>query len=155
MLSLFVRRPGGFSQCLQAFNSNVAPSAYAGGAPYVPLAKNATEQYVIFDGIAPAAGTLKFTVYYTPSASNGGDVVFEADYVKTSLGGDPSGSITTQSSFTFTPGTGAVLKSVTHATLQFTVAKGDHVLLKITRKNSGSDTHTGSMNVMGVEAELV
>ncbi len=155
MLSLFVRRHGGFAQSLQALNGNVAPSAYAGGAPYVPLAKNATEQYITFDLIAPQAGTVKFTVIYAPSASNGGDMVFEADYVKTTAGGDPSGAITTQSSFTFTPGTGATLKSVTHATLQFSVAAGDHLFVKLSRKNSGSDTHTGSANVLGIRAELV
>lgn len=62
MLSLFVRRHGGFAQFLQALNGNVAPSAYAGGAPYVPLEKNATEQYITFDFIVPQTGTIKIEI---------------------------------------------------------------------------------------------
>lgn len=155
MTPLFVRRHGGFAQALQAMNSNVAASAYAAGSPYTPLAKNATEQYVTFDLVAPQAGTIKLTLIYAPSVSNGGDMVFELDYKLTTAGGDPNAAITTQSSFTITPGTGATLKSATHSTMQIVVAAGDHLFLKLSRKNSGSDTHTGSANVLGIRAEMI
>ncbi len=155
METLFVRRHGGFAQTLQAMNSNVAASAYAAGSPYTPLAKNATEQYVTFDLVAPQSGTLVLTAIYAPSVSNGGDMVFELDYKLTTAAGDPNAAITTQSSFTFTPGTGATLKSKTDATMRIAVVAGDHIFLKLTRKNSGSDTHTGSANVLGIRAEIV
>lgn len=157
MNDLFIRAFGGVASSVQALASLVASSAYAAGNPYVPLAKNATEQYVAFDLIAPQAGTLKITLLYAPSASNGGDVVFELDYLKVSAAGDPNAAITTQSSFTFTPGTGATLKTVgqdTQATLGITVAAGDYVYLKLSRKNAGGDTHTGSMNVVGIKVSF-
>lgn len=145
---------GGGSQSVWYFGSNVAGSTYAtSGVPYTPLAKNATEQYVTWDAVAPASGNFDLTLIYAMSVANSGDVVLELDYARISDGSDPNGSLTTQSSFTFTPGSATTRKSVgpaTQSTLRITVAGGDHLMFKLTRKNSGSDTHTGTLNLEAV-----
>ncbi len=142
------------AQSVWYFGSNVAGSTYAtSGVPYTPLAKNATEQYVTWDVVAPQAGYIDLLLIYAMSVANSGDVVLELDYIKLSDGSDPNGSLSTQSSFTFTPGSATTRKSVgsdTQATLRIQVAAGDHVLLKLSRKNSGSDTHTGTFNIESV-----
>ena len=145
---------GGGSQTVWYFNSNIASSAYAAGTPYVPLAKNATEQYVTFDIVAPATGTLTLTILYAMSAANSGDVALELDYCKTAVGGDPNAAITSQASFTFTPGAVTTMLSKTHATLALAVTAADHLFLKLSRKNVAGDTHTGSMNILAIRAEV-
>ncbi len=147
-------QPGGGSQTVWYFGSNVAGSAYAtSGVPYTPLAKNATEQYVTWDVVAPSSGNLDITLIYAMSVANGGAVVLELDYLKLSDGSDPNGSLTSQSSFTFTPGSVTTRLSVgpsTQSTLRIAVSAGDHLFFKLSRKNSGSDTHTGNFNIEAV-----
>lgn len=145
---------GGGSQTVWYFNSNVVSSAYAAGTPYVPLAKNATEQYVTFDLVAPSTGTLTMTLIYAMSAALSGDVALELDYKKSAVGDDPNAAITTQPSFTFTPGAVSTVLNKTHATFAIAVTAGDHLFVKITRKNVAGDTHTGTVNVLGVRPEV-
>lgn len=153
MLSLYSRPQATGGETVWYFSSNVASTAYAAGTPYTPLAKNATEQYVTFDIVAAWTGTVKMTLIYAMSADNSGDVALECDYAKTTAAGDPNAALTTQASFTFTPGSGATLKSKSDATLQIAVTAGDHLFIKITRKNVAGDTHTGSLNLLGVRLE--
>lgn len=146
---------GATAQTIWYFNSNVASSAYASGQPYTPLAKNATEQYVTFDMVAPATGNVKLTLIYAMSVSSGDNVVLELDYLKRADGDDPNAALTTQSSYTLTPGTGTTRKSltsVTMTTLSITVTAGDLIFFKLSRKNDVNDTHTGTFNLLAVRA---
>lgn len=145
---------GGGSQSVWYFNSNIASSAYAAGTPYVPLAKNATEQYITFDLVAPQTGTLTLTLVYAMSAANSGDIALELDYKKSAVGDDPNAALTTQSSFTFTPGTVTTVLTKTHATMALSATAGDHFFFKLTRKNIAGDTHTGTVNVLGMRLEV-
>lgn len=149
---------GGAVQTVPVVDSNVDPTSYGtSGIGYTPLAKNATEQYITFEAVAPATGTLKLSLIYAMSASNGGDVVLAVDTLKVADTGDPNGALTAGSNRTFTPGTGTTRKTATVtqvAELNISVTAGDHVYAKVTRKNVAGDTHTGSMNVFGVRVEF-
>lgn len=151
---------GGIGSSLQMWhsvevvNSNVAATAYAtSGVPYTPLAKNATEQYVTTEMVAPETGTLCFRLVYAMSVSNGGDVAFSVSKAVTTAGADPDTALTVSSTVTFTPGAGALLKTLDYAdqsVLGMAVTAEDHVFVKIMRKNVAGDTHTGSLNLLGI-----
>lgn len=143
---------------VQVVGSNVSSSSYGtSGVVYTPLAKNATEQYVVFQVQAWKTGTLALTVKYAMSAANAGDVALECDYGKTTDAGDPNAALTTQASFTVTPGAQTTQKHIdntTDATLGIAVTAGDVLIVKLTRKNIAGDTHTGTFNLIDIRAAI-
>lgn len=135
----------------QLVNSNVASSAYANGSPYIPIAKNATQQYVQYDMLVQA-GLVDLYFTYAMSVANSGDLALQLDYLLSVDGNDPAAAITAQAGFIFTPGNDANRKTIgpsTDSTLRITVASAGRLLVRLTRENVAGDTHTGAMNIDG------
>lgn len=143
-----------FGQDVEYLSSLQANSVYASGLSYIPLAKNATEQYIQFQFLARRTGTLSIYVTYAMSAANTGDVVLRDERLAVGSGEDPNGALATGQTYTFTPGNDANLKEVTCATL-LSVSQGEIVTVKLTRRNVAGDTHTGTFNVIGVKAVVL
>ena len=140
------------------FESNVTSTTYAtSGIEYLPVAKNASpEHYFAFDGNATRDGNVVFDVIYAMSVSNGGDIALQVDYVIIREGDDPNETITVQSPMVFTPGTGTTRKTLVGdydsetISMSIAVLQGDYLKVYVTRKNVAGDTHTGTMNILGV-----
>lgn len=138
--------------------SNVAQTAYGtSGILYVPLAKNATEQYVEFQLTAWQTGNLNITLKYAMSSSHAGAVALSVASLAVGDGEDPNGALSEAASFTVTPGSDQNQHTVDpddSATMAVAVTAGDIVRVRIRRKNVGGDTHTGSMNVTDIRLEI-
>jgi len=140
-----------FGQDVEVVSSLQANSLYASGLSYIPIAKNAVEQYLQFQFRAKKSGTLTLYVLYAMSVANGGDVVFRAEQLAVAIGEDPNAALAVGETFTFTPGNDANLKEAALATL-FAVTQGEIVTIKLSRRDVAGDTHTGTFNYVGIQA---
>lgn len=116
------------------------------GLPYRSLAKATPEQYEVYEMIAGKTGVLSFDLKYAPSSDHAGNYALQVDYQRLADGGDPNQAWTTQSSFTFTPGSGTTAKTLlgsSQASMQISVVEGERIRIRVTRKNIEGDTHGG------------
>lgn len=142
--------PGQYAQQVEVVVSNVASSTYAtSSVRYIPIAKNATEQYIQVQFAASRTGIVQMVIYYAMSVTNGGNLALEFDQNSYGDGDDPDVALATGEDYIVTPGSGTTRKSVTLNSL-FTVTEGDDVVMKLRRENIAGDTHTGSMNIIDV-----
>lgn len=139
---------GAFAQQAEVIVSLVADSTYATSSRrYIPIAKNATEQYVQFQFRASKAGTVSVKLSYAMSVSEANAVVIKVSSSSVADAGNVDAALTAGASTTFTPGTGQTRKTFTLNTA-VVVAEGDSVIIRLTRSNVAGDTHTGTFNVL-------
>lgn len=146
--------PGALGDTVAVIGSNVSSSTFANGIAYTPIAKNATEQYVEFEFVANKAGTLKIGLNYSMSVSDAGDVVLGLESSNLAAGDDPTAALDDKGNTTVTPGTGTTVKNTDLTYGSYSIADGDYVYCKLSRKNVAGDTHTGDMRILGITVEI-
>lgn len=144
--------PGGYT--VWSADSAVTSSSYGNGLRYVPM-RDAQDDYIQFQLLAGATGTLSFLLRYAMSSASSNVVRLRVDSLTMAAGGNPSTALTTGTAFTVTPGSDTLAHDVTSsdsANLSFAVTAGDTVVVKISRLalSDAADTHAGDFRAIDV-----
>lgn len=127
---------------VEFFESDVGVSAHAtSGIRHLPVAAG---NYIAWQFVAGQTGTASLLGLYSMSESNGGTLVLNIEATPVADGEEPTATPTAQAQVSITPGTGTTRKTLTIEVAGLTA--GDLVRVKATR---GTDTHPGTMNLMG------
>jgi hypothetical protein len=131
------------------WTSAATPSAHGNGVSYLPLAPSVTTS-VQTQTRAVAAGRLRPGLRYRMAGAGGGNVVLRVDWHQWVDGGDSTAALTTG-----TPVTVAMAADVNSHTLDygtlpdldFLLAAGDGLFIKVSRIGGGSDNHASNMEI--------
>jgi hypothetical protein len=140
------------SEQIWVVESSQSSSAYPNGLSYVPFITGSGD-YADFQFSSARAGSIGINFDYAMSVANGGDIELRLDFLRLSAGISPTGSLSTQTAFTITPGNDADIHVLSHSmdyTLRLTSSYGDYFLCKLTRTTGVNDTHTGDMRLLSV-----
>lgn len=115
------------------------------GVVYWPIADG---NYLRWQHTAGKSGDVTFSVAYSMSVDNGGDLEFDVEAGVFADGDDPNGALSAEAGVSVTPGSGTDKKTL--SVVVSGVTQGDTVVVLLTRNDPVSGAHTGEANVFGV-----